>query len=76
MLTDKAVQDEPPVVDTRISPFFVVRISPTATTVEELDHAADSTTLEENALPETAGSLTVDHVLATIEVNPVGKLVG
>ena len=56
MLTDKADHDEPPVVDTRISPFFVVLTSPTATTVEELDHAADSITLEENALPETVGS--------------------
>ena len=58
MLTVKGegVQDEPPLVDTRISPWSPV--CPTATTVEELDHAAESITLVRRG---SAGYGTVDH---------------
>ena len=57
MLTDvKPPQEEPPVVDRRISPLSPV--CPTATTVEELDHVAESIALVRRG---STGYGTVDH---------------
>jgi hypothetical protein len=43
--TPNRVHDTPPFVDLRMSPAEVVETEPTATTIEELDHAADRTSL-------------------------------